>query len=313
MTNPLVSCVIPTYNYGRYISRAIDSVLGQTYANIEVIVVDDGSTDCTANILRSFKEKFGSRIYYIYQENAGVNAARNRGISCSNGDYIAFLDADDEWISDKIEKQLNAIQADVKVGMVGCGYKWINDEGIILAHEVGPVPPSQDMLIQHLLLRSFNFGGSSSVLIRKQCFLTIGFFDEILHGSEDRDMWLRIVKQYTAVNIPDVCTIIHYHDDNSHTNYTKMLRSHFQFIRKHYVQESMKKRLRAISYAYLDAAREAANKNHRVYLLFYSMAAILFYPLKTMESDDKYILLLKSFLPQKLISIFRKIVGSYYA
>ena len=113
-----VSVIIPTYNYGRFIAETIESALGQTLLPHEVIVVDDGSTDETAEVVASF----GERVRYIYQENAGVCAARNRGVAASSGDLIAFLDADDIWEPTKLEKQA-AKFADPDVGLVHCGMR----------------------------------------------------------------------------------------------------------------------------------------------------------------------------------------------
>jgi len=102
MTKPLVSCVIPVFNGERFLAEAIKSILGQTYNNLEVIVVDDGSTDSTAEVVASF----GDAVIYVRQENAGPSTARNRGIQEAHGEFIAFLDADDVWHEEKLEKQL---------------------------------------------------------------------------------------------------------------------------------------------------------------------------------------------------------------
>lgn len=102
MTNPLVSCIIPVFNGERFLAEAIESILGQTYENLEVIVVDDGSTDSTADVVAGF----GDAVTYVRQENAGPSSARNRGIQEAHGEFIAFLDADDVWHEEKLEKQL---------------------------------------------------------------------------------------------------------------------------------------------------------------------------------------------------------------
>ncbi len=100
-----ITAIIPTYNSAKYITEAIDSVLNQTYANIEIIVVDDGSTDNTENILSNYVNK--NKIIYVKKKNGGPGSARNLGIKLANGEYIAFLDADDMWEKNKIEKQLS--------------------------------------------------------------------------------------------------------------------------------------------------------------------------------------------------------------
>ena len=118
MTEPLVTCVIPTYNGERFLGAAIRSALGQTHTNLEVIVVDDGSTDGTPEVVQGF----GNRVKYVYQDNAGPAAARNRGIAEAAGEFLSFLDADDLWVAEKLSKQLARFRArpelSYSVGMV---------------------------------------------------------------------------------------------------------------------------------------------------------------------------------------------------
>src|SRR5207249_11176371 len=117
MMNKMVSVVIATYNCRRYVGEAVESALAQSYQPIEVIVVDDGSTDGTAEELRPFKD----RIRYLVQANQGPAAARNHGIRAARGEYVAFLDADDLWAPSKIEKQVAAMEKSDKIGVVHCG------------------------------------------------------------------------------------------------------------------------------------------------------------------------------------------------
>ena len=113
---PLVTVVIPTYNYGHFVEQAVESALSQRYPNIEVIVVDDGSQDDTKARL----EKYRGRIQYIYQRNQGLSAARNTGILKARGEYIAFLDADDIWIPEKISEQIGMFKSVAQIGLVSC-------------------------------------------------------------------------------------------------------------------------------------------------------------------------------------------------
>jgi len=120
---PLVSVVIPTYNCP-FLSEAIKSALTQTYENIEIIIVDDGSTDKT----RETVERYHSKVQYIYQENEGVSSARNNGIRASHGDYIAFLDADDVWLPDKLKEQISVFYDKKDIGFVYCDNYYVNEE-----------------------------------------------------------------------------------------------------------------------------------------------------------------------------------------
>ena len=123
MRDPVVSVVIPTHNFGHFVAEAIGSVLNQTVAIAEIIVVDDGSTDDKNEVVG----RFGEKVRYIVQANAGVCAARNRGVSLSRGSHIAFLDADDTWEPTKIEKQLVKFSEDAEIGLVHCGLREFDD------------------------------------------------------------------------------------------------------------------------------------------------------------------------------------------
>src|SRR3954470_1810603 len=117
-----VSVIIPTYNYARYLPQAIDSALGQTHAPLEVIVVDDGSTDDTPRVL----EAYASRIRVIRQANQGAGAARNAGIAAARGEYVAFLDSDDLWRRDKLELQLARFREEPDLGLVHAGVETVD-------------------------------------------------------------------------------------------------------------------------------------------------------------------------------------------
>jgi len=178
---PTVTVVIPCFNYGRFICDAIDSVLAQTYAALEIIVVDDGSTDNT----RERVAKYGSRVRYIYQENRGLSAARNTGIRAARGEYVAFLDADDIWLPDKLEAQMR-FMAESGCEVVACyaGSRYGNrsrGEGMIVT-------------LEDFFFLSPGFG--STGLVRKECFDTIGGFDETMRSVEDRHMMLRLARQF---------------------------------------------------------------------------------------------------------------------
>ena len=122
---PRVSVIIPVYQGDRFLTEAIESVLNQTYTNYEIIVVDDGSTDNSCGVLQPYREK----IRYIYQENQGVAAARNRGIQMAQGELIAFLDQDDFWLPDKLTLQVACFDAQPEIGIVHCGWRRVDQEG----------------------------------------------------------------------------------------------------------------------------------------------------------------------------------------
>jgi glycosyltransferase involved in cell wall biosynthesis len=194
MSLPFVSVVIPTYNYGRYVTEAVDSVLAQTRPAGEVIVVDDGSTDDTRERLRPYL----NRIRYVYQENRGLPVARNTGIRAARGDLIALLDSDDLWHPRKLELQVPFLIRSPEVGLVAV--EAARDLTAGWPEVAGPFPPpARRVTLRDLLIRS-RFG-PSSVLVRKSCFDAVGLFDPDLRSAEDRDMWVRIAARFAIERV----------------------------------------------------------------------------------------------------------------
>jgi len=189
--NSLVSIIIPSYNCERYVSEAIESALAQTYKNIEIIVVDDGSTDNTESAVKPYV----NRVQYIKKSNGGPASARNIGIKHAKGEFLAFLDADDCWRPEKIEKQMSAMKRYPKVGMVACHQYVTNSEMQIIGEVKYPNYSKRSIFIKQMIVRN-GAGGGSGCLIRGSSIKKVGLFDENLRGTEDWDMWLRIVMEY---------------------------------------------------------------------------------------------------------------------
>jgi glycosyltransferase involved in cell wall biosynthesis len=191
-----ISAVIPTYNRAHSIGRAVKSVLEQTSPVDELIVVDDGSTDRTAEAIA----EFGPRVRYIQQENSGVSAARTRGIVESKSEWIAFLDSDDEWLPEKIALQREAILKCPDAALCYCASLWcFAGETKTLAH----CPPVDKLWPGFRFKNQFPLSG---VLIRKSAFEEIGGFDKRLRGPdcEDWDLFVRLAAQYrlTCIDTP---------------------------------------------------------------------------------------------------------------
>lgn len=188
---PKVSVIIPTYNRGRFISRAIMSVLSQTYKDFEIIVVDDGSTDDTKKQVK----KFGNQVRYIYQVNKGPSSARNKGISKANGKYIAFCDSDDQFLPDKLEKQMKYIRKNPECRFLYSWYYDIDAQGKV-AKKKKPLACKSKQQLQYFLLKRKFVIRTSTVLVYKGCFKKAGKFNEKYWTSEDWDMWLRLAAYY---------------------------------------------------------------------------------------------------------------------
>ncbi len=190
---PLVSVIIPAYNYEGYVGFAIKSALVQSYLNVEIIVVDDGSTDCTAEVVYSF----GSRVRYIRKSNGGLSSARNLGIRRAKGEFLLFLDADDELEPEAIEHMYDAFSnLSSDYALIACSFNKINDVGDVIGSQGNAPAGDVDISCRQLVLRN-RF--PVTALIRRIVITECGMFDPeygTALGSEDRDMWVRISASY---------------------------------------------------------------------------------------------------------------------
>ncbi len=185
MSSPRVSVIIPTYNYGIYISEAIQSVLNQSFTDFELIVVDDGSTDHTAEVVRAFTDP---RIKYIFQKNAGLPAARNAGIKGSFGELLAFLDADDRYHPEKLQSHVSFLDKHPEVGITYNSRILIDSSGKPLLLEKAPCAVTLSDLVCSYPL------GPSDMVIRRELAFKIGLFDEsFILNSEDLNFNLRLI------------------------------------------------------------------------------------------------------------------------
>jgi len=186
----LVSVIIPTYNRAKLLKRAIESVLNQTFQDFELIVVDDGSTDDTKEIVKSFNNQ---KIIYIYQENFGGAAGpKNVGIKMAQGKYIAILDSDDEWLPEKLQKQVTLFERskNEKLGVVGCDIYIIEGKN----KRQYRMPRHKDIFKR--ILVTDDLGTGSTMIYKKEVFEKVGLFDENLKSGQDREMRLRLAQHY---------------------------------------------------------------------------------------------------------------------
>jgi glycosyltransferase involved in cell wall biosynthesis len=204
---PLVSIVIPVYNAEKYIEKTLESVFNQSFTDYEIIVVDDGSTDNTPNILK----KYGDKITYIRQRNSGgPSSPRNKAIKNAQGEYIALFDSDDLMFKDKIQTDVNILKNNPDISLVFSNFivledekpwsfSWFEKENVkeimasIPKKKIGPKVYRFERPIYKEILQN-NFIGTSTVVLRKKDILEVGLFDKSLFGVEDRDMWLKFSK-----------------------------------------------------------------------------------------------------------------------
>lgn len=277
MSTVHVSVVIPTYNYGRYVTEAVDSVLGQSHTNREVIVVDDGSTDDTRERLM----RYGGSIRYIYQENRGLSAARNTGIRNAKGQWIAFLDSDDLWHPRKLEIQLDAVQRGTDLRVIGCAR----------AEEMWPEPQGTTPSLRTLgvldFLQSYKGISGSSAVVRRDCFEVVGLFDETLRSCEDRHMWLRLATRFACAVVDWPGWWYRPHSgqmsrdsERMYRNYRRMLDLFFANHPEHAAKRSL-----ASAYAHLDASHCFYEDGDTRRAINHLMRSICHYPWQIRGAD----------------------------
>lgn len=224
---PKVSVIIPTYNHARYLPDAIESVLGQSFADWEAIVVDDGSRDDTSEVMGRFGD---SRLRYVWQENRGLSGARNTGITRARGEHIALLDADDIWEPAFLERSVALLERSPDIGATYCGFRYMDAAGNLLPQSVMKMV-SADRFRNELLLG--NWLSPGTVLVRASLYRTAGPFDEALRACEDFDMWLRMSVDHSFAGFPDVLLRYRRVGDNMSDDVDRMAKALFSVLQKH--------------------------------------------------------------------------------
>ncbi len=224
---PRVSVIIPTFNYARFLEIAVQSVLDQTYQDFELIVVDDGSTDNTKQVMAGFEHD--SRVKYVFQSNLGDAAARNTGIRQSAGQYLAFLDSDDSWLPDKLQKQVEILENSPEISLVYCAVFLHHANGRV---EVLEAPMLQEKtLYEELLYTNVIVGSHSSVLLRREAIDRVGLFDEDFHIC-DVDLWRRLSEHHLFFYVNEPLVRIIKHEANISKNTVMMAENHVKYLEK---------------------------------------------------------------------------------
>jgi glycosyltransferase involved in cell wall biosynthesis len=213
-----VSVIIPNYNYGRFLDRAVDSVLNQSIKPDEIIVVDDGSTDDSLEVLRSF----GDAVTIVEQSNAGVATARNKGAEIAAGELLAFLDADDYWYTEKLEKQLERF-SDPDIGFVHCGVTNVDESG----NKIDDYLAGREGWVGDALLKFQPAVLANTLIVRRAEFEKIDGFDTTpeLHPSEDWDLCYRLSRVCKLGFVREPLLYYRHHGRGGHTNIARMERA----------------------------------------------------------------------------------------
>jgi len=225
---PKVSVVIPTHNRAEFVKAAIQSVLNQTYQDFEIIVVDDASKDATAEAVNSFQD---GRIQYVRHEtNKGEAGARNTGVMNAIGQFVAFLDDDDEWLPEKLEKQVNLFRGSSPI--IGVVYTGVIEIEASTGRIIGQrIPVKRGDIFKDLATNNW-IGAPSSVLLKRECFNKVGLFDENIDYGLDYDMWIRISKKFHFEYIEEPLVKYHVHENKLSTKYAHMISGYEAQFRK---------------------------------------------------------------------------------
>lgn len=194
---PTVTVVVPTYNGARYLREAIDSALAQTWKELEIVVVDDGSTDETPSLLA----EYGTRIRVIRKPNGGTSSALNVGIRAAQGEWVAWLDSDNLWEPTKVEREIETARVHPAAGLIYTDYVQVDEEGRVIGHFRGPAPPGRAGRILRLI--RIMYINASSTLIRRSVFDDVGLYDETEPTAHDLEMFLRILERYDIAHVPE--------------------------------------------------------------------------------------------------------------
>lgn len=282
MGRPTISAVIPTYNAAHLVVDAIDSALAQTVRPDEIIVVDDGSSDNTASVL----ERYGDRIRYVVQENAGASAARNHGVRLAQSEYVAFLDADDVWHRRKLEFQVRVLEKRPDLGLIGCRmFFWPTTEfGPINEADAERLVP---LTWEQLVIK--NYIQTSTNIVRKSIVDALGGFDTNLKSAEDRDLWIRIAEvapiAYLPVALVGVRVI-----EGSLSRQSGAIRTHvFTMLKKIDARGTWKSRpllrRKAYSFAYCTSAYVEQLEGHYITSCLTLLKSLALYPFPYKRSE----------------------------
>jgi glycosyltransferase involved in cell wall biosynthesis len=299
-----VSVILPTYNRAHLISRAIKSVLDQTYQNLELIVVDDGSTDDTKYVVKSVDDE---RIKYVkHEQNKGANAARNTGIRTAKNDYIAFQDSDDQWFPEKLEKQMKIFdRLSPKVGVVYTGYWRIRNN----TKEYSPFSVAQkDGNLSRVLLGK-NCVPTSTSVVRKACFEKIGVFDEQLPRLQEWELWIRISKHYDFKCVDEPLVNAYECADSLTKNEKAHILARELILRKHF--EDIAKETRLLGRHYYEIGNLLSLDGRTSRGRHYLKRAATTYPFHIKSLWSAFILFSSPTLYAKAARLYLRLVRAY--
>ncbi|MBN2503046.1 MAG: glycosyltransferase family 2 protein [Anaerolineales bacterium] len=306
---PTVSVIIPAYNRADLIVETLESVFAQSYRDYEIIVIDDGSTDDTRTVLAPLAA--AGELRYTYQENAGLPAARNTGIRIAEGQYVAFLDSDDLFTPDKLEKQMAVFATHPDAMLVHAGFSKFDNAGNDLGYRDTSFYSGQ--IYPQMLLEWSVLMAAPCVVSRREVFAEVGYFDESLWWAEDLDMWRRIARRYPFYIVPEPLAKIRTHPTSMSSDKTKAADAFLIYLNKAFAEDldlSEDFKRHALARMYTNVAQNLLGAGRRPEMRLvraHAWKAMRYWPRET----GAYAAWVASFLPpgvrESLIKVWRKL------
>lgn len=232
MYMPKVNVIIPAYNAARFLPAALESVETQTFEDWQIVLVNDGSTDNTAELVAPYRERLGEKLRYIQQPNAGLPAARNAAIRNSSAEFLALLDADDIWLPCRLEESLKSFEGRPETGLSYGMIRCIDEHGITNGMCDRRQKHAEGRVAAHIYTRHINLP-CPTITFRRKCVDEVGLFDETMRATEDRDMWFRIALKYEVRFVERVIAHYRLSANSMSTDLNRMLTAQLQFVEKH--------------------------------------------------------------------------------
>jgi glycosyltransferase involved in cell wall biosynthesis len=230
---PTVDVIIPAYNAARFLPQAIDSVVSQTFSDWRILLVDDGSTDKTAEVVAPYVTRLGPKLKYIRQANAGLPAARNAAIRNSSAELLALLDADDVWLPERLAESVKCFEGRPEVGLAYGFNSRIDADGAVIDTFTKRPRHAEGKIARYIYMRVVQLP-CPTVTFSRKAVDEVGMFDETLRATEDRDLWVRIAMKYDVALVPKVIALYRISPNAMTTDPERMLAAQQQFIEKHY-------------------------------------------------------------------------------
>ena len=275
-----VDVIIPAFNAAKYLPAAIESVISQTFDDWQILLVDDGSTDNTVEVVAPFLNRLGPKFKYIKQNNRGLPAARNAAILASTAELLALLDADDVWLPCRLSESLKALAERPQAGLAYGLVTTIDPEGRLGGTFEGNPRYAEGHIAPYIYMRKVELP-CPTITFRRTCVDEVGLFDETMRATEDRDLWLRIALKYEVALVPRVIAHYRVSPGSMSTDPNRMLKAQLMFIKKHYGAPGCGILARQIGWAraYKQRAEALKRQNRPWAALMSSLRAVALYPL----------------------------------